>query len=656
MGIGTGKGWWSLRDFQSFWQKAMNLGLVGPILYKKRMPTPRCSADQPLAILTFHSHSDRSFLDDRELATLSGALRHEQIANDLVLVAITGGSQADAADAERNLAELLSGYDPIVYERVWDPEVVARLRDQLPDKTFIGLRGEHELLDDAPADIFCNGEPKQVLAPLVAWLRGERDLPPRGALFRGEQGWRESDPSAPVEVRSFPYAPNLRPVILNRDRLPESRTFSVTGNEGCPYQQDARENPLYAGTEIPQRFGRGCAFCTTGNHYAGRPNEETAASVFEQIRYVREQAPELRLLVLKDQNPFGYLTEVVERCAAESVSGFTLLLETRAEWFLRNAGRFARALQVAGESGIRLAPFLVGIENFSQAELDRFNKGIQAETNFEFLETLWQWKDRYGDALDLGHAAFGFILFSPWTTMRDLEINFAGIQRTRLDRLRGSILLSRARLYEDTALFYLAQRDGLLVDEFESQADDASRRYGYYPSRPWRHVHSDVAHFAALATELAERNHSRDMLRLFELLLSAFREAGANWRELTAHGLWQRYQSEGTRKENRGDRQLAPASEEFLEKFAALIAPLPIQGDFAGGWQIGGVATRPGRVEVEMCHAEEPAVRLELVPRGDGPYLRRSRHYHLRAIGKDLNPSQQRAAETLVDAIVANDR
>ena len=203
---------------------------------------------------------------------------------------------------------------------------------------------------------------------------------------------------------------------------------------------------------------------------------------------------------------------MIERCEAEGLSGFALLLETRAEWFLRNARRFDRACRVARRIGVRLAPFLVGIENFSQPELDRFNKGTPPPPTSSSSTRSGAWKERYGEALDLGHTAFGFILFSPWTTIDDLAANYDAIRRTHFDRLRGSVLLSRARLYPDTALYYLAERDGLLAEEFESDADDASRRYGYYPSRPWRHLHPEVAHFAALATRLAERNGSRDMV------------------------------------------------------------------------------------------------------------------------------------------------
>lgn len=619
----------------------------------------RSSQSHPAAILSVHSHSDRSFLDDRELALLSGALREEGIENDLV-VAVMRPDALDAGgegDVETRLIDALSVYDPVIYERVWNPQLVARLRQRLPGKIFIGLRGEHLLLDSAPADIFCDGDPKQLLGSLLHWLRGERDQPPAGVLFRGTAAdgateWQRSEAADVTPTRAVRYAPNLRPVIINPEALPGSRTFSIVGNAGCPFQLDARDNPLYAGTNIPARYGRGCAFCTTGNHYEGHPNAETAESVLEQIRYVRAQAPEYELLVLKDQNPFGYLTEVIERCEAEGLSGFALLLETRAEWFLRNAQRFDRALSIARRIGVRLAPFLVGIENFSQPELDRFNKGTTVAANIEFLDTLWAWKERYGEALDLGHTAFGFILFSPWTTLDDLAANYDAIRRTNFDRLRGSVLLSRARLYPDTALYYLAERDGLLAEEFESDADDASRRYGYYPSRPWRHLHPAVAHFAALATRLAERNQSRDMVAVFGALLDAFRSAGDDWRSVTLESVARVMQPRSSAEWAR----MEPATEGFQQRFARLVQPLAFDKTFAGGWRFGQLSTRPGRVEVELRHDVEPALRVEIVPHGRGPHFRRSRHYDIRTVERECSAAQREALSALSQAIADNDR
>jgi hypothetical protein len=627
------------------------------------MVQQRVAAEHPVAILSFHSHSDRSFLDDRELALLSGVLRDAGIANDLVLAVITREMERDdgESEVERRLVEALAGYDPIVYERVWSPGLVERLRGKLPGKLFVGLRGEHVLLDAAPADVFCDGEAQRVLPPLIRWLRGESAAPPQGILLRaeGEPGgpprWLAPDDAVAAPAGSVRHAPNLRPVVVNPEALPPARTFSVTGNGGCPFQLDARQNALYAGIHIPDGIGRGCAFCTTGNHYEGRPNAETAASVFEQIRYVRANAPELTRLVLKDQNPFSYLTEVIERCEAEQLTGFTLLLETRAEWMLRNAARFERALAVALRIGVRIAPFLVGIENFSQAELDRFNKGTTVAANIEFIDALWAWKARHGEALDLDHTAFGFILFTPWTTIDDLEANLSAIRRTRFDRLRGSVLLSRVRLYPDTALYYLAERDGLLADQFESEDHDASRRYGYYPSRPWRHLHADVAHFAALATRLAERNGSRDMVNLFQALLDEYRAAPADWMAKTDEDLWRRYRQAEDGRHGSGAPPMTAASDAFRQRFARLVRPLSFAADFAGGWRFGPVQTRPGRVEIELRHAVEAPLLVEIVPRGAGPHFRRSRHYDIRA-ARQCTAAQREALAALSAAIADNDR
>lgn len=674
-------------------------------LYSTSMTRLQCSPDDPVAILSFHSHSDRSFLDDRELALLSGILQEQGIRNDLVLAVIPAPAEGDdAGNVEQRLAERLAPYNPIVFERVWSPELIARLRRSLPGKVFIGLRGEHVLLDSSPADVFCDQEPARIAAPLVQWLRGQADLPPAGILLRAsapdiegvarvpgndttgiptldpglrrddermeprlrsestvptgdEPVWRQPDAAAAVPEKSHRYAPNLRPVVINPESLPRVRTFSIMGNSGCPFQLDARDNPLYAGTKIPAGQGRGCAFCTTGNHYDGRPNPVTAAFVLEQIRHVRQQAPELELLVLKDQNPFGYLTEVIEGCASEGLSGFSLLLETRAEWFLRNAARFDRALLIADRIGVRIAPFLVGIESFSQPELDRFNKGTTAAANIEFLETLWRWKEKYGEALDLNHAAFGFILLSPWTTLDDLKTNLEAIRHTRLDRLRGSLLLSRARLYPDTALYYLAERDGLLAEEFDSQEDNASQRYGYYPSRPWKHLHPEVAHFAALATELSQRNHNRDVVNLFQALLDEFQRAGADWQAITDKSVWERYQLLGAKPAMAASGpQLGPVGPELRQRMARLLEPLSLTEEFAGGWRFAELRAQRGHVQIEIQHAHDPSLRVDIVPRSQAPCYQRSRHYDIRAAARDLTPAQHQALDVLAQAILANDR
>lgn len=594
------------------------------------------------AILSLHSHGARSFLDDASLALLSGDLGREGIDNDLVVAVLD--AQTDAPTESRafdQLVETLAGYQIIIYERVWSRGIAARLRELLPDRIFVHCTGEHEL-DDPPADYLCRGDFREVVPELLSYLRGERERLPAGAYVREASGFA----GLPYVGRGSgrPWEPNLHPLVVNEEALPSFRTFSIVGNYGCPYQADARENPLYDGANIPQGFGRGCAFCVTGNSYQARAAEATIDDVLTQLRYVRSQAPELEYLVLKDQNPFAYLAELLAACEVEKLGGFTLLLETRADWLLRSAKRFERALETATRADIRVSPFLVGVENFSQSELDRFNKGTTSETLTRFIKALWDWSERFKGTLDLEHASHGFILLSPWTRFADLEINYEAVERTGFDRLRGALLVSRVRLYPDTALYYLAKRDGLLIDEYSSFEEDSARRYGYFPAHPWRFLHADVAHFASVAAELHRLTGGRDELAVWKALLDAIAGAG-HFSEVDAAGVLQQLEP----GQRRSDDEEATASG------AALVRPLSEGRAFASGWRARKIVAKAGAFVLELEHAREPDFQVEIRHGTDGPCFGRSRHYSISYRGRALNASQERALRAVCSVVARND-
>lgn len=604
-----------------------------------------------VAVLSVHSHGDRSFLDDRNLALLSGELSARGVDNDLV-VAVLDPRCEENPDGNTVLArtvEVLSAYDVVVYERVWSAGLIAALRARLPNKTFIACEGEHRL-DDAPADYVCRGDLGAGVASVLEVLRGERTAPLAGTAVRGPDGLTlvPGTPSPPAPSSSERFAPNLSPIVVNPEQRPPLRTFAVLGNAGCPYQADARDNPLYRGVAMPDGIGRGCAFCTTGNRYDGAPSEQTAKRVFEQLRALRGAESGIEHVVLKDQNPFAYLETLIERAIDARVPPFTLMLETRADWFLRAAPKFEAALTLAQGAGHRLAPYLVGIENFSQAELDRMNKGIDAATNVEFLLALRRWKERFGRALDLDQAAFGFVLFTPWTTFDDLQLNLRGIEQTRFHELRGKILQSRARLYPDTALYYLAQRDGLLSDAHARSGDDASRRYGYFPAHPWRFADPRVGALAALASELSDQTGGRDELSLFHGLLAAFEDESAAPTAESVLALAEARQP--------GGAGAASASASVHARLRRLLAPLDLDAGFESGWRLGELTTDTGRLRVELVHEHEAPLLLDIAPRGTTPYYARSRHYHLSYRNSALSDAQRRALEVLARALSQGDR
>ena len=470
------------------------LPLVGEVGPSAATDPARGPLRLPAAILSLHSHRDRSFLHDVTLAHLSGALRRAGFANDLVVAWLPTETNPGEGDEIERLIEALRPYPTVMYERMWSAALAERLRQALPAATLIRLVGEHDMVG-APADHVVRADESALIALMAGLAR------------------------VPTPPKSRVYGPNLRPVYATPEARPSFLAFPLLGNAGCPYSADARENPAFAGVVMPQGMGRGCSFCVTGNHYEHHAHQEAVALVLEQIRVIRATAPEIAFLVLRDQNPFYYLTEVIEVAEREALGPFTLLIESRADWFLQNEGRFVRALESAKRSSIRLAPFLVGVESFSQPELDRFNKGITAERNIEFLAALHRWHEAHAPAMDLSHTAFGFILFTPWTTLDDLAKNLDGFKATRMHELRGNLLLSRARLYPDTALYYLAERDGLLAQEYESSRDDSSARYGYLPAQPWRFRDAKTARVATLAQLVLARRRARNEPLLLEVLL-----------------------------------------------------------------------------------------------------------------------------------------
>ena len=100
---------------------------------------------------------------------------------------------------------------------------------------------------------------------------------------------------------------------------------------------------------------------------------------------------------------------------------------------------------------------------------------------------------------------------------------------------------------------------------------------------------------------------------------------------------------------------LSPASDAFRQRFARLVQPLSFDATFADGWRFGQLRARPGLVELELQHAVEPRLVVELVPRGRGQHFRRSRHYDIRPAGREFTAAQREALTALSQAILEND-
>jgi hypothetical protein len=202
-------------------------------------------------------------------------------------------------------------------------------------------------------------------------------------------------------------------------------------------------------------------------------------------------------------------------------------------------------------------------------------------------------------------------------------------------------------LYPDTALFYLAERDGLLTTTWARATDDPSARYGYYPGSPWRFVDADVEHFATLASAASELTEGRDELALFECLVEAFTEAPRPT-AVTLEAVLARFRGRAA--------GASPASAELRRRLVDLLAPLEAEAGFGGGWRLGPLFFDAGRLRVHFEHPSASPLVIELGPPGSGPRYTRSRHYDISYANGELSEAQRRALATVCDALRENDR
>lgn len=411
----------------------------------------------------------RAALDDRPAPAESSAAR---------LDALCAGLAAEAP------------VDLLVMDRVWSREVLAALVAAAGGPRVLINQWE---LPAAWSEVTWRASPlsRTATAGLIAAL-AEGNLPDAARTpnlwCRGADGsWLPPAVRQPLQV-----ARELRgPLTLHLGEVtrligltePQARAarFLVL-NMGCPYRGAANDTGFLDGLELAPAWGAsGCTFCHVGP-YEAQSGAERIDLMDRQLREIARSGPFDQLVVI-DEYAFRDLDVLVERVIAHGIRDVELMVRARVDYLDSCAPQLSRALELLEGRGT-LAPYLVGFENFSDAELQRFNKGQSGADVEAAVAKL--------DALAALHPNLrlspsnGFILFTPWTTLADLRRNAEGMRRTDFRRLRGGVTRSRLRLDPDAALVARARADGLVLERHLSAEDDNAAAVGYQAETPWR--------------------------------------------------------------------------------------------------------------------------------------------------------------------------
>jgi hypothetical protein len=633
------------------------------------MSTPLQPMD-PVALIHL-AHVDRhlaqipggyTVLDNRPIAEMCGDLRADGFDAHLFVLALNDAKGTVSDTSFEELVRNLKDFPVLVFDKPWTDAQFKRLRARLPDATLIA-RGVNHRVQNPPVHFTCEDEDRETLPHLLSYLSGKYDRGPRAVMRRLNDAWVVLDEAVMPAQKERAFAPELSPTVINPELLPSDFSYAIVGQHGCPFQENARDNPFYAGVHLPRALGVGCSFCPTALEYKADGATVNAASVLEQLIYIRQSAPEMKLLVLRDQLPFSYLPRAMQACVDAGLKDFTLLLETRADWLLQGARKFDEALQIAHAGGIELAPYLIGIENFSQVELDRLNKGISAETNIDFLDHIWAWKGQYGDTLNLSYTMFGFILFTPWTTLEDLRLNLDGVKRTRLLEFFGGILRTKLMPFPDTTIYYLVAKDGLIKGREEGadkalagEFDDIVRPGQYLPYADWVFAESNIQKLAELAWEASKYIHVDQELQVLERLIEAFEADSEACLEDILKDLTPPEGSEpgdgpvriGAHAALAVDERWPEPDDSLKLRAHAILGPSELLWE---GWELRDLAGDNETLCLKLAHDIEPSFIAEIGKAGSGPCFREVSDYAIRYRGASLSKGQQSFLETLVEKL-----
>ena len=238
----------------------------------------------------------------------------------------------------------------------------------------------------------------------------------------------------------------------------------------CLYRRTVRSNPLYAGVDVDSLEHQfGCAFCPKGRTPRAIPSpDEALEQVMKQFQAYHATAPaEMRrdrfLLFAVPMLPM--LDVFVERLLQMEFPPAELHITCRIDNFLRVSEAVRRALPLLKRAGFELHLWQVGLENYSEQENQRFNKGVSVEQVERFVTLVDELEREWPETFVFGrHGGFAMILFTPWTRVEDLRANLEGLRRHGRTNVGAFMARSHLRLRTGTPIAALAMRDGLTLE------------------------------------------------------------------------------------------------------------------------------------------------------------------------------------------------
>ena len=322
------------------------------------------------------------------------------------------------------------------------------------------------------------------------WL-GVPDRAGRGAFL----GDRVADRAAPCyDAEMFNEAARrLQPMIR------------IVGGMFCDYRRPVRSSAAYRDADLSECSREyGCAFCPVRSPPVTRLGADPLATAARQFKALFQSGVRLPRdqghYDIHDIRLFRRVDEFARMVCDLQLPPSTFCFSPRIDHVLKARKRLDHALELFATAGHTLRLFRIGAESFSEAQQQRFNKGISRD-QIEAVLALFRDLERRWPRTFQCTQPLAFITFTPWTTLEEVRTTLSEARRWGLPP-RGRWLYSTLELDSDAPITALARRDGgILVADWE----DAALRYatsvvGTFREgqQAWRFQDPRVADFHAI--------------------------------------------------------------------------------------------------------------------------------------------------------------
>jgi hypothetical protein len=286
--------------------------------------------------------------------------------------------------------------------------------------------------------------------------------------------------------------PSYDAVMANEKATRYRPHLLILGGLTCDHFAKVAQNEHFAGIDLSDcPHDHGCSYCTWYRGASSDLHADPVALAEEQLRRViettRPGGRSCGVFDLLDIRLFRQIARFVDMVVRLDLPPSIFCFEPRIDRVLQVARELDGALAKLASRGHSVYLFRMGAENLVEEENEIFNKEISLAEIDEGSRQLEELAAAHPSAFGYD-PTWGYITCSPWTTLEMLELGLQRAAERGFEPL-GVWLYTPLLLYRNSPITKLAQREGLLRDEFEDLSllyEPSVNNVSFDTLTPWR--------------------------------------------------------------------------------------------------------------------------------------------------------------------------